>query len=179
MNFYQYLNNKGLLHLLDGPDEKLDEVKRIYQKENRKEYKKRYQKQRVHRSIIFTDEEYELLLKASKNHKMGFSTFVREASLKYLTNGYIVPGKEQTHKVLVALKRQGTLVNQIAHQVNASKRVNPSQIQAVREIFNAQEAELNQIFTSPILIEDFVREVISKEPKYIEKIQSVLNSLNS
>lgn len=157
MNFYQYLNKNGLLQILDGSPEKIDEIKKIYQKENRKEYKRLYQKKRVHRVIIFTLEEDELFKQGAKNHNLPISTFIRESALNYLTGGYIVPDKEQTHQVIVGQKRHGTLLNQIAHQVNASKTVTPLQIQAIREIFNAQDTYVKQIFTKPIRIEEFVQ----------------------
>ena len=177
MNFYQYLNKRGLLHILDESPEKIDKLRKVYRKEYIKEYRKLYQKKRVHRVVIFSHEEFALLTKASKNHKLPFSTLVRESALKYLSNGYIVPDKAQTKKVLVALKRYGVLLNQIAYIVNATKSVSPYHIKKVQSNFQILETEVKRLFTEPILIEDFVREVIAKEPLYAEKIQSVLNEL--
>ena len=179
MNFYQYLNKKGLLHLLDEPPEKIDELRKAYRKEYKKEYRKLYQKKRVHRVLIFSHEEFALLKRACKNHKLPFSTFVRESALKYLSNGFIVPDKAQTKHVLVALKRYGVLLNQIAYIVNAKKTVNPAHIEKVQKNFQALETDVKKIFTEPVLIEDFIREVIVKEPLYVDKIQSILNSFIS
>lgn len=176
MNFYQYLNKNGLLHILEEPADRIDEIRRIYRTEYRKEYKKKYQKKRIHRVVIFTHEEYELIKQASENHKLGFSTFVRESAIKYLSNGYVVPDKEQVKSILVAFKKYGTLLNQIAFLVNSKKAVDLNQISAVQDNFHDLEKEIRQIFKEPITIEDIVLNIISIEPKYIDKIQLILNS---
>ena len=176
MNFYQYLNKNGLLHILAGTDDKIDEIRRIYRKEYKKEYKKKYQQERIHRVVIFTHEEYELLKRASDNYKLGFSTFVRESAIKYLSRGYIIPDKEQTKSVLVAFKRYGTLLNQIAHIVNSTKKADLHHIKMIQDNFSDLEKELKQIFTEPVPVDDLLKRVITKEPQYIDKIQSILNS---
>ncbi len=179
MNFYQYLSKNGLLQILDGPSEKIDEIKKIYQTENRKEYKRQYQKRRSHRVIIFTHEEDEFLKQGAENHNLPFSTYVRQSALKYQSRGFITLDKTQLKAVLVAHKRYGTLLNQTVHVLNTSKSADKHHIESIQNNFQALATEVRQIITEPILIEDFVQGVINKEPQYIEIIQSILNSSKS
>ncbi len=176
MNFYQYLSKNGLLQILDGSPEKIDEIKKIYQKENRKEYKRQYQKRRSHRVIVLTHEEDELIKQGAKNHNLPISTFIRESALKYQSRGFITLDKTQIKAVLVAHKRYGTLLNQTVHVLNSSKSAELHHIVSIQNNFQALATEVKQIITEPILIEDFVQGVINKEPQYIEIIQSILNS---
>lgn len=179
MNFYQYLNKNGLLHVLDGPSENIDEIRKVYRKEYKKEYRRRYQKNRIHRVIIFSPEEFALLKKASKNHKKPFSTFVRESALAYVSNGYIIPDPSETRLVLVALKKYGVNLNQISHLCNSRKTVRSTEITNVQNNFKGLEKNIKSIYTKPIKIEDFIRDVIKKNPAYAHRIQAVLNNFLS
>lgn len=176
MKFYEYLAEKGLLHILQGPPERIDEVRSIFRKENRKQYLKEYQKKRVHRVIIFSKEEFALLKQASKNHALPFATFIRESALKYVSRGFIVPDKDELKKILVLLKKYGVLLNQITYVVNSQKFASPESLKNVLENFDALENEIRGIIESPMIIEDFIADLIEKEPSYHSRIQTLLNS---
>ncbi len=176
MNFYQFLQERNLLHMLEFPSElpKLREEYRAYYK---KMYAKEYVKKRVHRVVIFTPEEYARLLAASRNHNKPFSTFVRESALAYTSNGYILPDQSETKAVLIALKRYGVNLNQISHLCNSIQSVRSKEIIKVQNNFNALAKDIQRIYTQPVQIEDFVRDVVKKNPDYAPKIYHVLNSL--
>lgn len=179
MKFYKYLAEKGLLHILDGSPEEIDEIRKKFQKENRKQYLKEYQRKRVHRVIIFSHEEFALLKRASKNHNLAFATFVRVSALKYLSRGFIVPDKNESKQILVLLKRYGVLLNQIAYVVNSQKYANPEMLNKVQGNFNSLEKELRNIFEEPIIIEDFILDLIINDPSYINRILAIINSQRS
>lgn len=176
MNFYQFLNERNLLHMLEFPEElpRLREEYRVYYK---KMYAKEYAKKRVHRIIIFTPEEYARLKVASDNHGKPFSRFVRESALAYTSNGYILPDPTETKAVLVALKRYGVNLNQISHLCNSIQSVRSTEIIKVQNNFNRLAKDIKRIYTKPIQIEDFVLDVVQKNPNYVPKIYHVLENI--
>ncbi len=176
MNFYQFLRERGLLHMLEFPEE-LPLLRKEYRAYYKKMYAKQYAKKRVHRVIIFTPEEYARLLVASKNHGKPFSTFVRESALAYTSNGYILPDPAETKAVLVALKRYGTNLNQISHLCNSIQNVRSKEIIKVQDNFNMLAKDIKRIYTQPIQIENFVRDVVKKNPGYAPKIYHILDTL--
>ncbi len=176
MKFYNYLVEKNLLHVLDEPPEKIDEIRTDFQKENRRRYLKEYHKVRIHRVIIFSKEEYALLKKGSKNHKLPFATYVRKSALKYQSRGFIIPDKDEARQLLVLLKRYGVLLNQIAYVVNSQKYANPDLLIKVQKNFNSLENEIRSIIEEPIIIEDFISDLINREPSYIDRILAIINT---
>ena len=176
MKFYKYLEEKDLLQILDGSPEEIDEMRKKFQIENRKQYLKEYHKERVHRIIIFSKEEYALLKKGSKNHKLPFATYVRRSALKYQSRGFIIPDEKETKKILVLLKRYGVLLNQIAYVVNSQKYVNKETFIRVKENFDSLEKELRDIIEEPIIIEDFISNLINNDPSYIDRIKTIINT---
>lgn len=177
MNFYQFLKERELLHMLEFPEE-LPRLQEAYRVHYKKMYAKEYAKKRVHRIIIFSPEEYARLLVASRNHGKPFSTFVRESALAYTSNGYILPDPAETKAVLVALKKYGTNLNQISHLCNSVQQVPNKEIIRVRDNFNSLACDIKRIYTQPIQIEDFIESVVRKNPDYSTKIYRVLESLN-
>ena len=176
MNFYQFLNERNLLHMLEFPKElpRLREEFRIYYK---KMYAKKYATKRVPRIVIFSPEEYALLKVASSNHQKPFSTFVRESAIAYTSNGYILPDSSETKAVLIALKRYGVNLNQISHLCNSTQSVRSTEIIKVQNNFNRLAKDIKRIYTKPIQIEDFVRDVVQKNPNYAPKIYHVLENI--
>ena len=176
MTFYSYLKEQGLLHKLDSPEE-LPTLRKKYRASYKKMYAKEYAKKRVHRVVIFSQEEYKRLKTACKNHRKPFSTFVRESALAYTFNGYILPNPSETKAVLLALKRYGVNLNQISHLCNYRSKVLSKDVERVQSNFGSLSKDIKRIYTQPIKIEDFVRDVLSKNPQYAPKIQKVLNDL--
>lgn len=176
MKFYEYLAEQGLLHILEGPPKRIDEMRAIFKKENRKRYVKEYRKKRIHRVIIFSQEEYDLLVQASKNHDLPFATFVRESALKYISRGFIVPDKDELKNIQVLLRRYGVLLNQAQFVINSQKYASPEQIRSIRKNFFDLEKEIRGIIESPIIIEDFIADLLKQDPSYRPKIQTILDS---
>jgi len=179
MKFYKYLVEKGLLHILEGSPEEIDETRKEFQKENRKQYLKEYHKERIHRVIIFSKEEFAVLKKGSKNHKLPFATYVRQCALNYQSRGFIIPDEKEVRQILVLLKRYGVLLNQIAYIVNSQKHANPEILNKVQENFISLEKELRNIIEEPIIIEDFILDLIINDPSYIDKILAIINTQRS
>jgi hypothetical protein len=141
---------------------------------NHNEYMKAYRKDRIHRIVIFSHEQYELLLQSAKEHKKPFSTHVRELSLAFVSNQYVLPSDEQTKAVQVLLIRYGTNLNQIAHVANATFQISREKIFEIQNQFQKLRQEVLELYNKPISVEQVIRDAITKQPEFKEQIALIL-----
>jgi hypothetical protein len=139
------------------------------------EYQKQYRKHRIHRVIIFSKEEYQILLNLAKEHRKPFSTFVREVALAHVSNQYVLPNDEQTKAVQVLLIRYGTNLNQIAHVTNATFHISQEKIYEIQNQFQKLRQEVLDLYNKPIPVEQVIRDAITKHPEFKEQIALILN----
>lgn len=175
-NFYKYLSSKGLLDRLEtASDEEIKLLKAEYRKEYKKEYNKIYRREKmVHRVVIFTPDEFNFLKKSAAEYKKSFSGFVKESALAYLNQEFILPTPEQTRKVLVALTKYGTNLNQIAHHANTHKTLFSGQISDIQNSFRGLNNQVTRIYQHPYKLEDVLEQTLNKNPTYIEQIKPIL-----
>lgn len=145
---------------------------------NHAEYQRNYRKNRIHRIIIFSIEEYQTLENSARECKKPFSTYVRELALSQASNQYVLPDMEDTKRIQLLLIKFGTNLNQIAHTANAIYDVPPSVITQVQEQFKNMEREIMAVYKNPPLVEDMVRDSILKNPEYLDRIKTVLNEFS-
>ena len=140
------------------------------------EYLRDYRKHRVHRVIIFNQEDYDMLLALAKKYRKPFSTLVRELALAQAqaNNQYLLPNEQQTKSVQYLLKKIGANINQLAHVANATFELPHSGIQFMQKEFVKLENDIKNIYHKPIIIEDIIQNAISTNPAYIKRIENIL-----
>lgn len=138
------------------------------------EYLRDYRKHRVHRVIIFSQEDYDMLLALAKKYHKPFSTLVRELALAQANNQYLLPNEQQAKSVQYLLKKMGTNINQLAHVANATLELPYDGIQFMQKEFVKLENDIKNIYHKPIIIEDIIQYAISTSPAYIERIKNIL-----
>ena len=132
-------------------------------------YSKEYRKLRIHRVVIFSKEEFQHLTTLAEKHRKGFSTLVRDFALAQSKNQYVLPLKEQTHKVKILLIRYNTNLNQIAHIANATKEISLEIIKKVKEEFSELQKAIIAIYDKPLRLSDLIRNSLIKTPSYAEE----------
>ncbi len=142
------------------------------------EYLRDYRKHRVHRVIIFNQEDYDMLLDLSKKYQKPFSSLVRELALAQANNQYLLPNEEQTKSVQFLLKKMGTNINQLAHVANATLELPHSGIEFMQKEFINLENDIKNIYHKPIIIEDIIKYAISTNPAYIKRIENILKEFS-
>lgn len=138
-------------------------------------YQRHYRQQKKHCTIIFTPEQHEFLNAKAKKIGKPFGTFLRERALASVSKEYILPFESQTNEVKILLIRYGTNLNQIAHLVNATKKISPEIIEDVRANFTKMQAGIMKIYNTPIEVKELVRRTVIKNPSYASEIIDVLN----
>lgn len=137
-------------------------------------YQKQYRKHRVHRIIIFSQEEYKILMGIAEQQRKPFGTLVRELALAQASNRYIIPYEKQTHRVKILLIRYGTNLNQIAHVLNSTKAFPKGGIDNIKKEFSKMQKGIMKIYNEPIQVKDLVHHTLIKNPDYLEEIELVL-----
>lgn len=132
-------------------------------------------KYRIRRLIIFSKEEYEMLLTKANLQRKPFGTFVRELALAKVKHEYIVPLDIQNHEVKLLLLRYGVNLNQIAHICNALGKISLAEIQKIQKQFSAMQQGIMKIYNAPIQVKDLVRHTLIKNPEYLGEIKKILN----
>jgi|GEM_PF-6758928 len=138
------------------------------------EYQKQYRKHRIHRVIIFSKEEYQLLLDLAKEYHKPFSTFVREVALAHISNQYVMPNDEQSKAVQVLLIRYGTSLNQVAHLANATSHISHVGILNIQKQFQKMRQEIIDLYNKPVPVEEVIRNAIHKNPEFKQRIELIL-----
>ncbi|QMU65123.1 MAG: plasmid mobilization relaxosome protein MobC [Flavobacteriaceae bacterium] len=146
--------------------------------EEKKAYNKEYRKNRIHRIIIFSQEQYDMLLKLAQKHHKPFSTLVRELALSQAKNQYVLPLEEQTQEVKILLVRIGTNINQIAHIANATKKISIEIIKKIQTEFSELQKAIIAIYDKPQSVSELIRNTLIKTPSYADEIKTVLNQLH-
>jgi len=146
--------------------------------EEKKDYGKEYRKRKIHRVIIFSQAQYQLLFKLAQKQQKPFSTMVRELALAQATNQYVLPLDTQTHEVKILLIRYGSNLNQIAHISNSKLEVSPELIETIQAEFKALQKAITAIYDKPIRVNDLVHNTLIKTPSYANEIKEVLTQLH-
>ena len=140
----------------------------------RKKYLKQYREHKVHRVIIFSKEEYELLMSKAEKQNKPFSTMVRELALAQATNEFVLPNDEQTHEVKILLVRYGTNLNQISHISNSKREISQETIEEIQQQFLEMRNAIVKIYDKPIPVKELVRNTLIKTPAYADDIKEIL-----
>lgn len=151
--------------LKNNPTKSEDNIDQNLKKLKMRIYKRDYQRQRrkdlPECSVSMTNEERAELKAKAKEHGMPLSIFIREASLGYIRKQYVTPNQE--------------IVNQIAQEINMSYNLITETMEENPGLSHFQElldrlAQLEKYVVAnleePRSIEDFLEEVIKKNPPY-------------
>jgi hypothetical protein len=144
---------------------------------DKNEYQKEYRKHKVHRVVIFSQEQYQLLKKLSLQQQKPFTTMVRELALQQATNQFVLPLDEQTNEVKILLIRYGTNLNQISHVCNSTHKVTTEIIEEVQTNFLEMKKGIVKIYDEPIQVKELVRRTLIKKPEYAKEIKFILTEL--
>jgi hypothetical protein len=175
-NFYQWLAQQGKLHVLEtASDAELKALRLEYRKAYKAEYNKKYRQEKIHRIIIYSYSDYEFLKKIADKYGKSFSGMVRESSLAYHRQEFILPSPEQTKQILVAFSKYGTNLNQLSHNANISKSIYNDQIKHIQNNFNELSRKVSRIYQQPFKLDEVLAKTLEKNPSYIEQIKPIIH----
>jgi hypothetical protein len=155
-------NNKGIWEYLDsigilekGTDAEIKEAKLKYRKKYLLKYKQNQRSKKPEFNINFSNEkgEYHNVEYAAKAHKMSITAFIRSAVLAYLNQRYVVPNQGQIAHLEQILSNCLNEIQTIVRIKDKYYFEKESKMELIEKRIERLEAEINQIFRNPPLVE--------------------------
>lgn len=148
---WEYLDQVGILE--NGTDEEIKAAKLAYRKSYFRGYKKEQRIQKPEYTISFSKEkgEFETILKGAKRHKLSVPAFVRQATLAYINQIFIVPNREEVAQLQQLLS---DCLNEIQTIVRFKERFNfqrEEKLEKIEKRIEKLEEDIDRLFRNPKL----------------------------
>ena len=144
---YQYLARNKLLE--NGNPSQIKQAKKQYRKEYLKTKRKEYRKTRIRKEILFLNAEMKTISNKAKHHQIPIGRFIKQATLAYIHQKYILPDPSQLHKLEIGIRRIGNNINQIAYLCHRKKSVLLNNIKSLQQEVYALEHEIRERLSNP------------------------------
>lgn len=96
-----YLEESGILE--HGSPEQINAIKREYRRKYLKNYKSTRRKQGLEVVVTLSEKERERLHKQARRHQLSLPRFLRQSSIAFLNQTYLVPNAAQVARMEQAL----------------------------------------------------------------------------
>lgn len=148
---WEYLEEAGVLE--NGIDAEINAAKRAYRKIYFRGYKREQRMQKPEYTISFAKDngEFETVLKGARKHKLSVPSCVRQATLAYLNQTFLVPNREQVAHLEQLLS---DCLNEIQTIVRFKERFNfqrEEKLEKIEKRIEKLEADVGQLFRNPKL----------------------------
>ncbi len=144
-----YLENLGVLS--SGSDEQIKQAKLAYRKIYYRNHKRQKRKEGLEVLICLNKLERSHLEREAKRHGQKLPTFIREATLSYIRQVYMVVDR----KVVAHIQQ---LLFQTVHEIQVIAKqkhwfTNPSKFEKLEQIIEKLDNEIIQALTKPKVVE--------------------------
>lgn len=148
---WEYLEQVGVLE--NGTDAEIKAAKRAYRKIYFLGYKREQRIQKPEYTINFSKDngEFETVLKGAKRHKLTVPSFVRQATLAYINQTFLVPNREQVAHLEQLLS---DCLNEIQTIVRFKERFNfqrEEKLEKIEKRIEKLEGDIDRLFRNPKL----------------------------
>lgn len=171
---WEYLESVGVLE--NGTGEQIKQAKKNYRKRYLYQYKKKQRTDNADISILLSKKngEYERVKGEAQRHGLCVSVFLKESALAYLNNSFVVPNREQIAELEQLLSR---CLNEIQTIYRSKGKWwdRDWKYEAVEKRIEKMEAEMNNFFRNPPLLENQIKEAIQRNPFIKEKLITLIS----
>lgn len=157
----------------EATPQQVEELKREWQKKRTKNYQREYKKKHYRKELLFKEREWKIVAQAAESHNMKANQFIKSCLMAYLNQCFILPDDEDVKAVEIAMIRYGTLLNQIARQVNTRGGALKSEIQEIKNDYVQLRAFVHERLRVPTTMEQLLEEELATNPQilpYLEKL---------
>jgi hypothetical protein len=148
-SLWTYLEASGVLE--KGSDAEIKAVKREYRKKYYLNYKRCIRKEKPEYTICLSKKngEYDRITNAAKQHKRTVTSFIRQATLAYIEQRFLLPNQSQIAELEILLSN---CLNEIKLLVD--KRTNylwstENKLDSIEKRIIKLESEINDVFRNP------------------------------
>ncbi len=114
LNFYEYLKEKGIknedLNIYDLKIEKIN-----YKRYRNNLYKKRQRLQKHAIELFLEKGEYNKIKNESDLHKLSIGLFIKQSTLAYLNNQYLIPDRTEYAKLVADMHAIRVNIEKLTH----------------------------------------------------------------
>lgn len=158
----------------DATPQQVEELKREWQKKRTKAYQREYKKKHYRKDLLFKEEEWTVVSKAAKEHNMKANQFIKSCLFAYLNQHFIVPEDEDIKAVEISMIRYGTLLNQIARQVNTRGGALASEVQQMKKDYKKLCAFVEEKLRVPRTIEQLLEDGLGDNPQLLPRLEKLI-----
>ncbi|MBN4056108.1 plasmid mobilization relaxosome protein MobC [Rhodothermus sp. AH-315-K08] len=124
-------------------------LKSLHRRQYKREYRKAFNQKRKAVRSYYNAQDFARLKRAAAAHNLPWASFQKVAALAYMEKSFVVPNEETLHDLVVAMRRIGNNVNQIAHQVNTGREAKRPDIIAMNDYLDRLEKVITDALEHP------------------------------
>lgn len=150
-NIWQYLNSVGVLE--KGTEEEIKVAKKAYKKKYLLAYKQQQRREKHEYIILLSKEngEFDSVATAAKKHSLSVTAFLKEATLAYIKQYYIVPNRVQLAKMEQILAQCLNEVQLITRTKEKYSWEREQKYEAIEKRIIKLENEIRNVLSNPPL----------------------------
>lgn len=179
----KYKNVKDFLFgegYLDGTHSsaEIEQAKKIWQKKRIKHYQKQYKKKHHRKELLFSDDEWKVLMGALKKHNQepkNMSKFLKACIFSYLNTCFILPDDEAVQSVELEVRRVGVLINQLVRYMHTIQDISTNEFEHLQKLFIQLEGFVYETLRVPNSIEELLNEYVQDDPQILDYLQHLIN----
>ena len=168
-SIYEYLEASGVLDT--GTDTQIENARKAYWKEYRAAYQRQKRKEMNVFTVSFTNKEMRLLKPIVKKHNSSYTPFIKQATLAYLQQQFVIMDPESINQIRELLTRNFTTLQNFEEQLPE----NHTHV-SLTKIFSLLEQDINQILHNPNTLENAIQNSIQANPGFRQTILKILES---
>lgn len=159
--------------LENGTDEEIEQAKKTYRKLYSRNAQKQYRDSHVRKEIIFTKEEFLRICKAAEKHGIKPAPFLRNASLCYMDEHFILPDEKRVQKLELDLRRIGNNINQLVKYTHQHKWFSKRDLRLLQKHMQDLEDQLSHTFRQPLSLRKYLENHLLKNPKLFQMLEEL------
>ncbi len=134
---------------LDATGEERKTLRKEYKRYYHRMYKRKQRAEKYITTLTLSKDELEIIKRGATYLGYSIPQTIKLVTFAYAKDEYVIPAdiKEKLQAVLVQLKKQGTLLNQMLKVINITKQVNPDDVRRALELIKAQDQFIRSILT--------------------------------
>lgn len=148
---WEYLDSVGVLE--KGIDEEIKTAKKQYRKKYLLEYKRKQRANKPEYTVVLSKNngEDERIILGAKKHKRTVSAFLRQATLAYLNQAFVVPNIYQVAKLEQLLSDCLNEIKVIARSREKYFWEREQRLELIEKRIINLESQINEVFRNPLL----------------------------
>ncbi len=130
--------------------------------------------------LMLRKEHYQLIARLAKQLNLPIATLVKNVVIAYTQEIFYTPPPKFLKQATVAINRISNLINQQTRYLHTVRRLSEKDYQFLLDQVASLREKLNQIFTQPVPLKDFLQGALKKGGKAARDVaQDAINQFDN